>query len=79
MNRNITVAELQAAAAQILSTLAPGEELTIVHNNEALAHIRPAVAPPSDKPRVPGFAKGKVWLADDFDAELPDASAAGAE
>ncbi len=79
MSKTITLSDLQATAAQLLPALAPGEELTITHDNQPLAHIRPVAAPRSDKPRTPGLFKGKVWLADDFDAELPDASAAGAQ
>jgi antitoxin (DNA-binding transcriptional repressor) of toxin-antitoxin stability system len=79
MARTIPLAELHADVVRLLTTLAPGEELTITHDNRPLAYIRPAAAPLSDKPRVPGFCHGKVWLADDFDAELPDASAGGGE
>ena len=35
--------------------------------------------PSSDSPRIPGLWQGKIWMADDFDAELPESFWLGGE
>ncbi|MGN6369653.1 MAG: type II toxin-antitoxin system Phd/YefM family antitoxin [Phycisphaerae bacterium] len=78
MSKTITLSDLQATAAHLLPALT--EELTITHNNHPIAHLRPATLhTDADKPRTPGFFQGKIWLADDFDAELPDNYSLGAQ
>jgi len=47
-----------------------GEEIIITKAGQPVAKIIPI--PPERKPRQPGSAKGKIWIAPDFDAPLPE-------
>lgn len=48
-----------------------GEEIVIAKSGKPVARIVPFEQKPAR--RVPGSAKGKLWLAPDFDAPLPAA------
>ena len=48
---------------------ADGEEIVIAKAGKPRARLVPV--PTAHKPRRPGGGKGKVWVADDFDAPLP--------
>ena len=56
-----------------LSTLvdeaAKGKEIIIAKNGVPMAKLVPFKA---QAKRKPGRLKGKIWIADDFDAPLPD-------
>ncbi len=54
----------------ILSKVAQGQTFYITKHGKRIAEIKPA-APPVMK-RVPGLWKGRIWMADDFDAPLDD-------
>jgi antitoxin (DNA-binding transcriptional repressor) of toxin-antitoxin stability system len=43
-----------------------GEEIIIAKAGKPVARLVPEL-PSSPGKRVPGFGKGKVWIADDFD------------
>jgi prevent-host-death family protein len=46
-----------------------GEEIIIARNGRPLAKLGPL--DPRRKERKFGFAKGKIWIGDDFDDPLP--------
>jgi prevent-host-death family protein len=52
---------------RLLARVATGEEVTIARAGEPIAKIVPVR---SERQRVPGTTEG-LWIAEDFDAELP--------
>lgn len=62
--------EAKAALSSLVERAAKGEEIIIAKNGKPMARL---VRYESMKGRrVPGCGKGKIWIADDFDAPLPD-------
>jgi len=62
--------EAKTELSSLVERAAKGEEIIIAKNGEPMARL---VRFESTKGRrVPGCGKGKIWIADDFDAPLPD-------
>jgi prevent-host-death family protein len=62
--------EAKTELSSLVERAAKGEEIVIAKNGEPMAKL---VRYESTKGRrVPGCGKGKIWIADDFDAPLPD-------
>ena len=55
--------------SRLLQRVAAGEEVTIARSGIPVARLV-AVEPSAKRPL--GFARGEIWIADDFDAPLPD-------
>ena len=66
----INIHEAKTHFSKLLQRVAGGEEITIARAGVPVARLVPAT--PEQKGRPMGFAKGEVWIADDFDAPLPD-------
>jgi len=65
----VNVHEAKTHLSRLLQRVAAGEEITIARAGIPIARL---VAIESTAPKRPlGFAKGQVWVADDFDAPLP--------
>ena len=58
--------------SKLLQRVAGGEEVTIARAGVPVARLVPVDFRQSKRPL--GFAKGEVWIADDFDAPLPEES-----
>jgi prevent-host-death family protein len=56
--------------SKLLARVERGEEIVIGRAGKPIAKLVP-VRPTTGK-RVPGLGKGTVWMADDFDAPMPD-------
>jgi hypothetical protein len=54
------------------STTLEVPESYVGHRIEILVIPLDFIEQPEKKPRVPGSMKGKMWMADDFDAPLDD-------
>jgi prevent-host-death family protein len=68
MQINIYAAKTQLS--RLVDQVNAGEEVVITRHGRPVARLVPAAAA---KPRVPGLLEGKgYWIADDFDAPLPD-------
>ena len=63
------VAEAKARLSELVQKAVSGEEIVIAKDNKPLLKLVP-LAPSSGK-RKPGTAKGRIWMAPDFD-ETPD-------
>lgn len=63
------VHEAKTNLSRLLQQVADGEEVIIAKAGEPVARLVPV---PKKGQRELGFAKGQVWIADDFDAPLPD-------
>jgi prevent-host-death family protein len=66
--RYVNIAEAKARLSELVEKAASGEEIVIARDHKPLAKLVPVRA---HAPRVPGSAKGQVWIAPDFD-EIPD-------
>jgi prevent-host-death family protein len=66
----VNIHEAKTHLSRLLQRVAAGEEVTIARAGVPVARLV-AVAP-EKKTRPLGFARGEVWIADDFDAPLPD-------
>jgi prevent-host-death family protein len=66
----VNIHEAKTHLSRLLQRVAAGEEVTIARAGVPVARL---VAVDQNKTVRPlGFARGQVWVADDFDAPLPD-------
>lgn len=67
----LTIQEVQAQLPDLIHRLNPGEEVVITENNQPVARL---ILSESIKqwPCKAGSARGKIWMASDFDAPLED-------
>lgn len=71
MAATFNVHEAKTHLSRILERVATGEEVVIAKAGKPVARVVPIAR--KSKNRVPGTAKGQLWIAPDFDAPLPDA------
>jgi len=67
----VNIHEAKTHLSRLLQRVAAGEEVTIARSGTPVARLI-AVEPEKKKIRPLGMDKGKIWIADDFDAPLPD-------
>jgi prevent-host-death family protein len=67
----VNIHEAKTHLSRLLQRVAAGEEVTIARAGVPVARLVAVEAKPK-KVRPLGFARGEVWIADDFDAPLPD-------
>ena len=70
MARTLNLYEAKTRLSALVDQAAAGEEIVIAKAGKPLAKLVP-LRPASG--RRPGRARGAVWIADDFDAPLPEA------
>jgi len=61
--------EAKAQLSSLVERAASGEEIVIAKNGKPMARL--VRYEPTKGRRVPGCGKGKIWIANDFDAPLP--------
>ena len=66
----MNVHEAKIHLSRLLQRVAEGEEITIARAGVPVARLVAVEKKNSVRPL--GFARGKIWIADDFDAPLPD-------
>jgi len=66
----VNIHEAKTHLSRLLARVSLGEEITIAKAGKPIARLVPIQQ--KLKERVPGTAKGKIWMAPDFDAPLPD-------
>jgi prevent-host-death family protein len=71
MTVTVSIYEAKTLLSELLTRVGAGEEVLIADAGKPVARLVPPVEKPSQ--RVPGTAKGKIIIAPDFDAPLPDA------
>ena len=70
--RQVNIHEAKTHLSQLVEDAARGDEIIIAKAGKPMVRL---VAVDADtSPRRRGFLKGKIWIADDFDAPLPDES-----
>ena len=67
--RIINIHEAKTHLSRLVEEVSAGEELTIAKAGKPLARLVPIK--PARQVRKPGFLKGKIRIANDFDAPLP--------
>ncbi|MGY1642584.1 type II toxin-antitoxin system Phd/YefM family antitoxin [Geodermatophilus sp. SYSU D00703] len=67
MTRSVDVYEAKTHLSQLIERAAAGEEIEITDGGRVVARlVRPRRTPNFD------FDRGNVWIADDFDDDLPE-------
>ena len=66
----VTIEQASQRLPDLLKASLAGEDVVIFENDRAIARLVP-VEPATGQPRF-GSAKGKIQMADDFDAPLDD-------
>ena len=64
------VAEAKARFSELVQKAVSGEEVVIAKDNRPLLRLVPFA--PAGRGRKPGSAKGKIWMAPDFDRTPED-------
>ena len=75
MTKTVSISEAQTQLPGLLALACDnGDEIIIEENGEPLAKITPIAQADQTpaKQRVLGLGKGKIWMSEDFDDELPD-------
>src|SRR5579862_9964921 len=66
----VNIHQAKTHLSRLLQRVAAGEEITIARAGVPVARL--VAVQSANKTRPLGFARGQVWVADDFDAPLPD-------
>jgi len=64
------VADAKSRFSELIQKAMAGDEVIIAKDNKPVAKLVPLTTP--GKARKPGSAKGKIWIAPDFDATPAD-------
>ena len=64
------ISEAKTHFSDLIRKVEAGEEIVIKKGRKTVARIVPATSE-KPQPRI-GGAKGRIWIADDFDAPLKD-------
>jgi antitoxin (DNA-binding transcriptional repressor) of toxin-antitoxin stability system len=67
----ITLQEAQSRLSDLIHNLSPGDELIITENHQPIARLTLSERK-SQWPCQAGSARGKIWMAPDFDAPLEE-------
>lgn len=70
MSAEVNIHEAKTHLSKLLHRVMAGEEIIISKSGVPVARLVPIKSPITK--RVAGSARGKLWMADDFDAELPE-------
>ena len=72
MSITITLDEAQAKLKDLVHQLAPGDEIIITENHQAVARLRGESEKPARRP-PPGLGRGSIlYMATDFDEPLEE-------
>ena len=70
MKRTVNVHEAKTHLSRLLHRVERGEEIVIAKAGRPVARLLPFESERAD--RVLGGARGQVWIAEDFNAPLPE-------
>ena len=68
--RQVDIGEAAIYLSQLLDEAVGGEEVVITRSGQPVARL--VALEPTQLPRRPGLLKDEIWIADDFDAPLPE-------
>lgn len=66
--KNFEVRDADASIELLLAKMGAGEEVILTEAGQPIARVVPIRA----RERVPDTKRGTLWVADDFDASLPE-------
>ena len=66
----INIYEAKTSFSKLIKKAIAGEEIIIARSGKPVAKLVPFRKPSAD--RVPGSAKGKIFISEDFNAPLPE-------
>jgi prevent-host-death family protein len=66
----VNIHQAKTHLSRLLQRVIAGEEVVIAKSGAPLARLVPFEQKP--RQRTPGSAKGKIWIAPDFNAPLPE-------
>jgi prevent-host-death family protein len=66
----VNIHEAKTHLSRLLQRVAAGEEVTIARSGVPVARL--VAVETKNKIRPLGMDRGRIWIADDFDAPLPD-------
>jgi prevent-host-death family protein len=69
MTITVNIHEAKTRFSKLLQQVVAGEEIVIAKAGSPVARLVPYA--PRPRQRLPGSAKGKIWIAPDFNAPLP--------
>jgi prevent-host-death family protein len=74
MTKTVSISEAQTQLQGLLALARNGDEIIIEENGKPIAKITPIKETEQVEPktRIFGLGKGKSWMSEDFDDELPD-------
>lgn len=75
MTSSVGVHQAKTHLSRLLERVAAGEEIDITNRGRVVARL---VAPERAELRL-GFDRGRIWVAEDFDAPLPESVQAAFE
>lgn len=70
MPEEVNVHQAKTHLSRLLARIQEGEEFIIAKNGKPIARLLPAIE--AKNKREPGSAQGKIQIAPDFNAPLPD-------
>jgi len=70
ITKTVTITDARKKISELLTFTLKGNEVKIVENDKQLARLAPISF--SNKPRIAGLNKGKIWTSEDFDHPLSD-------
>ena len=65
--KHAAVSQLKATLSEYLARVKAGEEVIVTRRGTPVVRLVPI-----SQQRTPGFLKGSIWIAPDFDAPLPE-------
>lgn len=69
MEKSVNVHEAKTHLSRLLAEVERGREIVIARAGRPIARLVPAGPLPR---RVLGLERGEIWIAEDFDAAMPD-------
>jgi prevent-host-death family protein len=67
--QTVNIEQATADLSRLVDRAAAGEEIVITRHGEPIARL--VAVSHNSKPRTPGSLRGRIRIADDFDAPLP--------
>ncbi len=68
--RQVSIREAKTYLSRLVDEAADGEEIIIAKAGKPMARL--VALEPAPQPRRIGLLEDKIWIADDFDAPLPE-------
>jgi len=68
----VSLAEAAASLNDLVEAAINGEEVILLNGDRPAIKLMPLIPIESIKDRIPGSAKGLIWMSDDFDEPLEE-------